>query len=521
MAYFVAEYALSSDAPTYAGGLGVLAGDYLLEAAKENFPFILVSLLYRGYDASKDGYEAVLDDSGTPIVVSVPLEKRKIMVKAWTKSFGPSTKSILLDTDTPENSSEDRQICAELYDSHIYTRICQQIILGLAGVEFLEQLGVYPRIYHVNEGHTSLTSLAIIRQEMVGGNSFESACAAARAKTVFTKHTILSGSGLYIPSDEFFRFVDGYCAAHGIDSHKVFEIGEFEDNENMFSTTRFGVRMSSKRNAVSAIHLKKEKEIHPASEFIFVTNGIFKDRWDLLRFPKDASDKDIWDAKISAKRKAIEQVGKETNIILDPEALTIVWARRFAEYKRPRLLFADLSRLAKILSEKNRPAQIIISGKAHPSDEEAKKTVEMIRTIIAREDFRAKIAYVPEYSLDIASTLIAAADVWLNTPERGFEACGTSGMKAGLNGALMCSISDGWMDEVDWSLAGWILPEEKTADVLYDFLEKEISPEFFRRAEDGAPPGWISRIRKTISIVETGFGAERMLADYRKKMYFL
>ncbi len=512
VAYFVAEYALSSGAPTYAGGLGVLAGDYLLEAAKENFPFILVSLKYDGFDAGKDSYEKVSDASGKPLIISVPMEKREISVCAWTKQFGPNTAAILLDTDCAENSSEDRLICKTLYDPHLYMRIKQQLILGCAGPEVLSRLGISPRIYHLNEGHTSLAALGIIALEMKTSDSFSKAVEVARGKIVFSKHTIFSDAGLYISSSEFFDHAARFCSAHMLDQKEIFKIGAYEKDEDLFSTTRFGIKMSSRRNAVSRLHMEQEKILHPSSDFAYVTNGIFKDRWRFIN-ALDTSDDALFKTKSSARATLVAFVNEKTGVALDPKALTLVWARRLVAYKRPRLLFSDVARLKNILCNEKYPAQIIISGKAYSTDEEGQKDVEIIRELAAKE-LKGFLAYIPDYSLDIASRLVAGADVWVNTPERGKEACGTSGMKAALNGALMCSISDGWMDEVDWAGAGWVLSEEKTADSLYSFLENDIVPEFWN-----ARTTWAARMRKTIAIVETGFGAERMLADYRKKIY--
>jgi starch phosphorylase len=519
VAFFSAEYALRSDAPTYAGGLGVLTGDYILEAAKENFPFILLSLRYGSFDAAGDGYELAEDPTGKPLVFSIPIERRDVFVRAWVKNFGVSAAAILFDTDLPENSSEDRSISSVLYDSHLYTRIRQQLVLGLSGAECLARLGVSPRIYHLNEGHTSIAALGIVAQEMKGGRSFTAALESCRAKVVFTKHTIFSEAGLYIPSNEFFEFISKFCVDHMIAPKDVFEIGKYEKDEDMFSTTKFGVRMSCRRNAVSALHAVKEKEVHPSSEFISVTNGVFKDRWDFLPYPPASTDTAIWDMKRAAKMRALDFIKGKTGVALDPEAFTVVWARRFAAYKRPRLLFTDLARLAKIASHRNHPVQFVISGKAHPSDEEGQKTVEMIRGIAASVEFRGRIAYVPDYSLEVTANLVSAADLWVNTPERGKEACGTSGMKAALSGALMCSISDGWMDEVDWKGVGWILPEDKTAEALYGLLEGDITESFYRRGVDGTPLDWISRVKKTRSIVETQFCADRMLRDYAREMY--
>jgi len=320
----------------------------------------------------------------------VPIEKREVSVRAWIKYFGESAAAILLDTDVEGNSSEDRLICQTLYDSLLYTKIKQQLILGCAGPLILSELGVSPRVYHINEGHTSFTALGIIALQMKDNVSFSEAIEISRKKIVFTKHTIFSNAGLYISSSEFFDYASRFCSAHLLDPKEIFNIGKFEKDEDLFSTTKFGIQMSVRRNAVSRLHLAKEKEIHPSTEFGFVTNGIFKDRWRKV------------EEKSEAKNELLKFVNEKTGVVLDAKTLTLVWARRIAAYKRPKILFSDMDRLKKILFNEKCSAQIIISGKAYQTDEEDQKTVEMIRGFASGE-LKGKLAYIPDYSLDVAA----------------------------------------------------------------------------------------------------------------------
>jgi len=257
-----------------------------------------------------------------------------------------------------------------------------------------------------------------------------------------------------------------------------------------------------------------------------ITNGIFTKRWQAEAWhtgPKNktqSADETIWKIKRELREQLVNFVATKTGVTLDPDACTIVWSRRFARYKRPELLFSDLSRLERICSN-NLKAQFIISGQAHESDTEGQETIEKIKAIVKNPIFNNQIVYLENYSMTVARELILGADVWLNTPERGFEACGTSGMKAGLNGALQVSTSDGWIDEVNWSNIGFILPGDDTANAIYDVLEKEIIPLFYKRGSSKLPLEWIKRMRATQNIVESGFTAKRMLHDYLTKAYLV
>jgi starch phosphorylase len=272
------------------------------------------------------------------------------------------------------------------------------------------------------------------------------------------------------------------------------------------------------------LHTIFEKQKHPNSPLIAITNGVYAKHWQSSLWPKDGigvlGDAELWQVRNSLRLGLIAFVKEATGVELDAQALTIVWARRFASYKRPHLLFNDLDRLAKIVSDAKQPVQFIISGNAHEADPAGVAIIEKIQAYIAHGPLQSKIVYVPNYSINIARELVKGADVWLNTPERGVEACGTSGMKAGINGALQCSISDGWIEEVDWTNTGWVLATHDTEKSVYDTIEHEIKPLFYDRDKEHIPEQWLKRVRSTINIVTHRFTASRMIKDYVSKLYY-
>lgn len=521
VAYFCAEYAIDGNNAMYAGGLGVLAGDYVMETADSGLPFVALGLKYGNW--VPDGFEVLTDDD-KPIIIELPIQSRTVFLKIWYKRFGDSTILFLMDTDTPENNLEDQAINDHIYDHHFYLRLEQQMIIGLGGVKLLERLGISPSVYHLNEGHAAFAAMGLAATYAKRNKiSFLKAHEIVREKIVATKHTIFSEAGMYIRSGELIDFISSYCKEYNVDPSEVFSIGVYEFDQDTFSTTKFMVNSSIRTNGVSILHTVFEEEKHPQSNLIPITNGVNKRRWRSLLWIEKMSaalnEADFWNAKTAMRAELISFVKEQAGVTLDPNALTIVWARRFAGYKRPGLLFSDMTRLRRICSDKNRKVQFIFSGRAHDSDQEGQKTIEKIKMTSLDPMMAGSLAYVPNYSAWSSEKLVRGADVWLNTPERGKEACGTSGMKAGLNGGLQLSVSDGWVDEVDWTGKGWTLPPENTAEALYNILEKEIVPEFYSRNDKGIPETWIRRMRATIDIVESRYSSERMLRDYIKKLY--
>ena len=529
VAFFCAEYAFDEDSSMYAGGLGVLAGDFILESADEGLPFVAIGLRYGGSKSSirAKGFTLVEKD-GVPAIVEVPCGEEIVKARVWARRFGKSVYLLLLDTNFLENSPENQVVTERLYDSNLETRLKQGLLLGIGGVKLLSQLGITPSIYHLNEGHTAFAGFELIVEHMAndGTGDVEAALASIREKVVATKHTIFSIAGLSMEEDKFISLVGPYCKKNNISVRDIFKLGKDRNVEKVFSTTQFLLNCAQRRNGVSVLHTVFEKLAHPDSVLFPITNGVYQKRWQAEAWPRGPkgetrlANETMWETKKNLRKRLVNFVAIKTGVKLDPDACTIVWARRFTRYKRPELLFSDLPRLKKICAHSAK-VQFIIAGEAHESDVAGQKMVDEIKAITKDPVFNNQIIYLEDYSVTVATELALGADVWLNTPERGFEACGTSGMKAGLNGTLEASISDGWIDEVDWSDIGFILSEDDTARSVYDTIEKEIIPLFYARKPGGLPLEWIRRMRDTQSIVESGFTAKRMLHDYLTRAYMV
>lgn len=510
IAFFCTEYALEDNPLMYAGGLGILASDYLLEMAERNMPCIALGL---NYDPGHLKDFALFSHNGKPLMISFPFGEHTIHAQVWHRVLAEKTHIFLLDTNVEANDADHRSITSLLYDPHFYNRVKQQAVLGIGGMKILQALNIHPSVYHLNEGHTAFGGIAVMveRKEDLG-------------KIVATKHTILSQAGLHIPRKDFSVMLEAYCKEFGAEISLIFEKGKYELDPDIFSTTKFVMNISVRKNSVSALHAVFEKKRHPQSELIPITNGVLRKRWqakELLARGAEISDEEMWSIKRKLRENLSTYVQEIVNKKLNPDICTVVWARRFAAYKRPFLVFSDYERLVKLLSNQEHPIQLIIAGKAHAADEEGKEIVRKITALSVDPATHSRIIYIPRYSLEIAQALVRGADIWLNTPERGKEACGTSGMKAGLNGSLECSVSDGWVDEVNWGGRGWILPEENTARVLYDLLEHEILPDFYSSTSGEIPHSWIKKMRSTIELVEKNYTTSQMLDRYLRDLYKL
>ena len=530
IAFFCAEYAITLDESMYAGGLGVLAGDFLFEAGQQKMPLVALGLKYTKTKIIDNGFELLTNPDGTPIIVEVlvgdKVGAKKIFLRSWIKSFSEKTFLFLLDSDLPNNSPEDR-VLGDLYDQNFFTRLKQEMYLGIGGFRLLKALGIEPKKYHLNEGSAAFAALAVLAEGFsMPQKSSEELLRLVRTKVVSTKHTILS-VGTKIPIVDLWKVIGAYCEMHGISRDFLMSLGAHKKDESLSATTRFLISLSDKSNGVSIIHTVFEKQKYPESQLIPITNGVHVPRWQSPRWREegdvsDLSSEKIWTIKKELRTELVDEVKKLSGIQLDPNVCTLVWTRRFVSYKRPMALFSDMKRLQSIIANSAMPLQIILSGKkAGANDTESIKLMEKVRTAAADPMFANKIVFVPDYTLAMAEKFVHGADVWLNTPERGVEACGTSGMKAALNGALMTSVSDGWMDEVKWEGIGWILANEDKdlAPSLYDALEHEILPKFYQHDASGVPEEWIKRMRATMNIVSTDFSATKMLQGYEEKLY--
>ncbi len=526
----------------------------------------------------------VRDEAGHQIAIDVPFPGRVVKAYIWEVQVG-RVPLFLLDTNHPENSPADCRITGQLYGGDQEMRIQQEIVLGMGGVLMLQRLGIEPPILHTNEGHAAFLTLERIRQLMKKrGLSFADAREACVSSVLFTTHTPVPAGIDVFPRHMVEHYFGHYCSDIGIAMDELLDLGRnpMSGDSNGFNMAVLAVRLSYGTNAVSKLHRDTTRRMWkelwpgvPVSETPIgsVTNGIHIPSWishelgtllDRYLGPKwreDPRDRLLWErvdqvpseelwrtherrrerlvafCRYRGKEQAARNGASPSRVqaaleVLDPEALTIGFARRFAPYKRAALLFRDIDRLVKILSDKNRPVQILFAGKAHPRDHFGK---EIIRTIVAhsrRPDIARRIVFLENYDMKIARYLVQGVDVWLNTPRRPKEASGTSGMKAVANGALHFSTRDGWWAEVEADGLGWNIgageeyPEDQhdyqdevEARSLYDILEHEVVPTFFHRGKDDIPRQWIAMMKKSLKTLPPVFNTNRMVRQYAERYY--
>lgn len=501
VAYFCAEYAIDPKLPIYAGGLGVLAGDYLKEADDQHLPVIAVGLYYHFQNNTR--LELLTDASGNPLQVAVPIADKKILVQAFLSKVG-AVPLYLLDTNLPENELSDRQITDKLYVQDKETRLKQELILGIGGQKILEVLGIRPRFYHLNEGHSAFLALELIRYEIKSRQiGFTEAIEAAKTRIVFTNHTLLAAGNHVYDSDLVALMVSGYARDVGVPVSEIVKLGLVPES-SAFSMTLLSLRMAGKINAVSAIHAKKASEIWTHHPMISITNGIHIPTWDRV---KDVKNHQVY------KQELLNRISQVTGITWQPNHLLLGWARRFVEYKRPLSIIEDLERFLSIAQNVQHPVNLVFSGKPHSDDEKGNQLRETLNELIDTK-LKGTVVYLPDYGMELAGMLTAGCDVWLNTPIVGFEACGTSGMKAALNGVLPCSTSDGWMAEAAMNNSGWILESDRIRDNILDVLEREIVPLYYDHQDEWGK--WMENAR---SMVLNQFSATRMMNEYVEKLY--
>ncbi len=530
IAYFCAEYALTADLQIYAGGLGVLAGDLLREADDQSFPMIAVGLYYEdGYEtphevnekgsidvphvhASPKDYglsELLEAETQTPILVDIPIQDKTIKAKVWKWSAG-KIPLYLLNTNVEENSEEDRKITDHLYVKDRETRFKQAIVLGIGGVRLLDRLQIQPSIYHMNEGFASLLCLELVKKEMSTRHiGFDEAKKNAAQKVVYTNHTLVTAGHDNYEASLLNVNLAKYVTELGIPIDQILRTGSPE-NSTVFSSTLFAMRMAGKINAVSRIHSKEAAEIWPSNPMTSITNGIHLGSWDAL------AESNIWQSHIENKKVLLQKISSVTGNKWNEAVFIIGWARRLVSYKRPLALFEDIEHLKKILSEKN--ARIVISGTLHPGDAESQNILGDFRNILG-DKLKGYAVFLPDYNLSLARIMVAGCDIWLNTPIIGFEACGTSGMKAALNGVLPVSTRDGWMDEIDLYGIGWQIDDNKINESILNTLEQKVIPLYFDRDQNGIPQKWIVNMINARKLIIERFSTKRMLQDYIDQLY--
>jgi starch phosphorylase len=519
VAYFCMEYGLHPEFPAYAGGLGILAGDFMKSAHDLELPVVGIGLRWaRGYSRQRVGADGVPVDefpeysgdffTDTGARVRVRVGPREVEARVWHTQRWGNAPLYLLDPV----AEEDAWITHRLYEPSLDRRVAQEILLGVGGVRALVKLGLDVHTYHFNEGHAVFAGIEMIAERMATNVAFADAWADVRRRIVFTTHTPVPAGNEVHPLAELRRLgancdlVDAEMRAIGGDP---------------FNMTVAGLRLARRANAVSAIHGEVSRamwrEVGGAAEIVAITNGVHVPTWQDARIRRVRGSADeLWATHQTLKREMLAEIAGRTGAQLDPEVLTIAFARRAATYKRADLVFRDLQRLEPWL--RARRLQLVFAGKAHPDDPEGKRLLAGLIANAGR--FPGSVVFVPDYNMGVARFLTRGADVWLNNPLRPLEACGTSGMKAALNGVLNLSVLDGWWPEAcRHGENGWAIgdahPADQQSDVdaLFRTLEDEVFPTFADRAR------WVAMMQASIATVEERFSSDRMVREYFDRLY--
>lgn len=554
VAYFSMEIAIDATLPTYAGGLGILAGDTLLSAADLGLPMVGVTLLYRrGYfrqHLDARGYQTDQPEQWRPEDllepvqprVSVEIEGRAVGVRTWLRHIqgasGHTVPVYFLDTAVEPNNAADRALSDSLYLGDDRYRLCQEVVLGIGGVRMLAALGHRGiETYHMNEGHSALLSIALVEQRLRGKPLSEATADdldELRRHCVFTTHTPVAAGHDQFPRQLAERVL-GRDRAHALD-----RAGRFQDG--ILNMTNLALHASHYVNGVGMRHGEVSRGMFPHYPIRAITNGVHAVRWTApsfaalydhhipewrrdhlyLRYAIGIEPREIAAAHAEAKRVLLEKIREHTGVEFDPSVLTIGFARRATGYKRPELLLADLERLRSMASRVG-PFQVIYAGKAHPQDSSGLEAIRRIFEASAILRGGVPVVYMEDYGIQLAQLLTAGVDLWLNTPQRPQEASGTSGMKAALNGVPSLSILDGWWLEghiegvTGWSIgSGSHGPSNPSAEAasLYEKLESVILPTFY-----GRPEAYLEVMRSTIALNGSFFNSQRMLRQYAQNAY--
>jgi glycogen phosphorylase len=584
VAFFCAEYGVHVSLPIYSGGLGALAGDILKEASDQAIPMVAVGLMYRkGYfrqriDAGGWQHEYWLDtdpqrlpaarvtgEDGAPVTVQVPIDDTEVMAHIWRVNVG-RVPLYLLDTDISHNAPLDRWITARLYEADAGTRLAQYVLLGVGGMRALAALGIEPGVMHLNEGHAALAPLT-------AGNG-------ARERTVFTTHTPVPAGNDTYSAERVRETLSGLRAQLSLPDDHMLALGRThpQDDGEPFGVTQAALRLSRCANGVSRRHgevaramwaaLWPERE---AGEVPIghVTNGVHVPTWvgepmcsllgrhlgpdwvaraddpEMWSGVRSIPSAELWDVRNRQRAALIEFVRRRSTQdrlmrgdvreyveaaaqVFDPGVLTIGFARRVATYKRLDLLTRDPEWTLALLGG-DRPVQVVLAGKAHPRDEEAKRSLQRLFGLKYARVVAERVVYLDDYDLATGAVLVRGCDVWLNVPRPPLEASGTSGMKSVFNGGLQLSVLDGWWEEAYDGSNGWALPgevledhaaqDEQDAAILHRVLGEDVVPEFYARDDEGVPAEWISRIKSSLHTLGPRFCATRMVREYVQEVY--
>ncbi|RTE08885.1 alpha-glucan family phosphorylase [Paenibacillus whitsoniae] len=593
IAYFSAEFGFHESLPIYSGGLGILAGDHIKSASDLGIPLIGIGLLYKkgyftqkidalgnqqsemaAYDFTQLPLQPVLLDD-RQLTVSIQLPFRSITLLVWSVQVG-RTRVCLLDSDHEANAPEDRAITAQLYGGDQDMRIVQEIALGIGGIKALRALGVFPNVYHINEGHAAFLTLERLKELIQLGLPFHVAVETVRSATVFTTHTPVPAGHDAFNIGMVEHYLGPYFSEVAAHKQAIIALGQ-DQKTGLFNMTHLAMNTAGLRNGVSKLHgqVSREmfKEFHghtDANEVPIgsITNGVHLDSWTAPAWKElfdrflpgtwreeqanthqwaqveVIPDESIWKVHMQLKERLITYARKnlaaqrarngesqeridEVRGYLNPRALTIGFARRFATYKRANMIFNDLHRLKKLVNDPDRPIQLIFAGKAHPADYPGQDLIRDIYRISQMKEFLGKIVILENYDIHMARYLVQGVDVWLNNPRRPLEASGTSGQKAAMNGVLNFSVLDGWWEEGyngtnGWAIgstgqADWAQQERENTRSLYHLLENEIIPLYYNQG--ALPHQWISRMKRSIQSLAPVYNTHRMVQDYTVQSY--
>jgi len=599
ISYFSAEFGLHNSVPIYSGGLGILAGDHCKEASDLGIPLVGVGFMYpQGYfhqHITPEGWQEAhyepfnrlespitqaMTPSGAPCHVVVEMGQRMVTVVVWQVRVGRVTL-YLMDTDVPENAPRDRELSARLYGGDQEVRLCQEILLGIGGVRVLRALGLVPKVWHANEGHSAFLTLELYRELIEAGRSHQEAIEQMRRRSVFTTHTPVPAGHDVFPFDLMDRYFQHFWEKFSLTREEFLKLGQHPDFPDAgFNMTALAIRMSAHVNGVSREHghisRKMWRSMWPdvpedRAPIRSITNGIHGPTWvapemnylyskylgpDWAAHRDDSAmwhrvteipDSELWSVRLSLKRKLMSLIRERaragwmdrrleatqvlaSGTLLDPEALTIGFARRFATYKRAPLILSSLARLQPLLQDHWRPVQIIFAGKAHPADEPGRQFIHQVYRFCKDNGMGGYVAFLEDYDMHLAKFLVQGVDVWLNTPRPPMEASGTSGQKASLNGVPNLSVLDGWWQEGydganGWPIVAsphvtdWQAQDAEDAEQLYRILERDVVPLYYMRDRDGIPRGWIQIIKDAIRTIAPRFSTRRMVKEYMELMY--
>ena len=590
--YFSMEFGIHESLGVYSGGLGVLAGDHCKAASDLGVPLVGVGLLYQNgyfrqmvdadgfqqhnyphYDFARLPVQPVQAPGGGLLTVSIDLPGRVVQAAVWKAQVG-RVPVLMLDTDIPSNDPADRPITGILYVRGREMRLCQEIVLGVGGVRALRALGIHPAVWHMNEGHVAFLGLERAREKVVRGDSLDEALKAVARNAVFTTHTPVPAGNESFDRNLVRKYLEFLAQDTGSDPNEVLRLGMEQGN---FNLTVLAIRLSSTVNGVSQIHGNVSSTMWrhlwpgaPGEPVRAVTNGVHTPTWigpemrtlyvnhlgadwedhlfdpDYWQGVRRIPDQEVWSAHRAQKERLIRFVRERVRAqsarhglspdelrsvesLLNPQALTIGFARRFATYKRAILVLSDIARLRSLVMDEQRPVQIVFAGKAHPADREGQESIRRL-FLLTQGELKGKIVFLEDYDIDMGRMLVQGCDVWLNTPRRPLEASGTSGEKAPVNGGINLSILDGWWAEGYRGDNGWAIGEHVTdhspevqdredAASLFRLLEEEVVPTFYDQGGDGVPHRWVEKMKASIESVVPRFSANRMLRDYVEQFY--